>query len=235
MDAASVAATFTELGGSFVCPPVVLARHLEKVQGLVFDWDGVFTTAAKQGSGAVTSFSEADSMGTNMLRFGLWRRGGKLPATVIVTGENNPTAVEFAQREHFDAVYMGVRNKHHVVQHLETQWKLVPAQLACVFDDINDLPVAAACLLRVLVRRAASPLLRALAIEKKLCDYVTAQDGSNHAVRETCELMLGLMGEFDAVVASRTAVDDDYQLYFGQRQSVTTSVFVERQGGIVPL
>jgi len=232
MDAAQVATTFSELGGTFIRQPAEIARHLQDVKGLIFDWDGVFTSGAK-GDGAISSFSEADSMGTNMLRFGLWRQIGGLPAAVIVTGENNPTALEFAQREHFDAVYLGIRSKQEVVDHLSSQRGLKSDQLACVFDDINDLAVAAVCRLRVLVQRSASPLLLEYAIRRDLCDYVTAHDGRNHGVRETCELMLGLLGEFDDVVRSRTAVDESYETYFGQRQQVSTAVFVQRGGEVV--
>lgn len=233
MNTAQVATTFAELGGTFVSRPGEFAAHLARVKGLLFDWDGVFTSGAK-GLAAATSFSEADSMGTNMLRFGLWRQTGALPVTVIVTGENNPTAVEFAQREHFDAIYLGIRRKDQVVRHLAEQRGVSSDEMACVFDDINDLPVAAACGLRVLVRRAASPLLRDHIIKRDLCDYVTAHDGASHAVREACELMLGFLGEFNSVVDARTEVDESYATYFGQRQNVTTEIFVEREGEVVP-
>jgi hypothetical protein len=43
-------------------------------------------------------------------------------------------------------------------------------------------------------------------------------------VREVCELLLGLLGSFDAVVASRVAMDPTYVGYFTARQSVTTEV-----------
>ena len=224
---------FAELGGTFVARPGEFARSLEQVKGLIFDWDGVFNPGTK-GHGAASSFSEADSMGTNMLRFGLWRRDNRLPATFIVTGESNPTAVEFAHREHFDAVYMGIRSKDQVVRHLLEARDLQPDQLACVFDDINDLAVAAECGLRVMVRRSASPLLREYVVDGDLCDYVTAHDAGDHAVREACELMLGLLGEFDNVVQSRTAVDEAYETYFELRQQVSTAAFVEREGAIVP-
>jgi hypothetical protein len=42
-----------------------------------------------------------------------------------------------------------------------------------------------------------------------------------------CELVLGLLGSFDTVVASRVAWDRDYAAYFAARQAVTTE-FVDR-------
>jgi 3-deoxy-D-manno-octulosonate 8-phosphate phosphatase (KDO 8-P phosphatase) len=233
MNSAQVATTFAELGGTFVARPGEFARSLEQVKALLFDWDGVFNSGSK-GHGAASGFSEADSMGTNMLRFGLWRRANSLPVTVIITGESNPTATEFARREHFDAVYMGVRGKQQVIRHLLEERNLEPDNLAWIFDDINDLAVAAECALRVLVRRPASPLMRQYVIDRDLVDYITAHDAADHGVRETCELMLGLLGEFENVVQSRTAVDEAYETYFEARQQVITQVFVEQKGAIVP-
>ena len=101
---------FRELGGTFLTDAAELSKRLEAVRALVFDWDGVFNLGAK-GEGASSGFSEADSMGTNMLRYGLWRRDGALPITAIVTGVDNSTAESFAKREHFHAIYRGVANK----------------------------------------------------------------------------------------------------------------------------
>ena len=41
-------------------------------------------------------------------------------------------------------------------------------------------------------------------------------------MREVCELLLGLLGSFEAVVASRVAWDDEYARYFAARQAVAT-------------
>jgi 3-deoxy-D-manno-octulosonate 8-phosphate phosphatase (KDO 8-P phosphatase) len=57
-----------------------------------------------------------------------------------------------------------------------------------------------------------------------LCDYITAHPPERNAVREVCELLLGLLGSFDAVVASRVAWDDDYARYFAARQAVATQL-----------
>ncbi len=102
--------------------------------------------------------------------------------------------------------------------------QLSSEQLICLFDDVNDLGMAFACGIRVLVRRDASPLLHDYVARQGLCDYITAHPAERHAVREVCELMLGMLGSFDAVVASRVAWDADYARYFAARQSVTTEV-----------
>ncbi len=220
------AARFRELGGTFLTDVTTLSKRLEVVRALVFDWDGVFNEGVKR-QGTDSGFSEADSMGTNMLRYGLWRRDGALPITAIITGQHNATAESFAKREHFHAVYPGVANKGDMIGQFCATYGLEREQIACVFDDINDLGMASECGARFLVRRSSSPMLEEFVTRNDYCDYVTAAEADRYAVREIAELALGVMGVFDAVVRSRSAHDDDYQQYFSARQAVETQ-FVRR-------
>jgi len=223
IDELSSEALFSGLGGVFLTDAAVLRSRLEAVRGLVFDWDGVFNAGVK-GPDSSSAFSEADSMGTNMLRYGLWGRSRVLPVTAIITGEQNAGADLFVQREHFHALYQGVKHKGEAIDHFCSYHELSRSQLACVFDDINDLGMADGCGVRVLIRRASSPLLENFAVRHGLCDYITGAEGGNHAVREVSELLLGLLGVFDAVVQSRRTVDDSYTAYFTDRQAVETEV-----------
>ncbi len=230
-DTEALCGHFTAAGAVFVTPAAELAAKLADIRALVFDWDGVFNTGRK-GHELSSTFSEADSMGTNLLRYGLWRKTGRLPSSALVSGEDNPSAIQFARREHFHSVYIGMSDKRLALRHLCSTHDIEPAQIACVFDDVNDLGMAAMCGIRCLVHRPASPLLRQYAIAQELCDYVTGNDSSNCAVREVCELFLGLLGIFDSVVASRMAYDDSYRDFFAQRQADTTRVFIQRAGEI---
>jgi 3-deoxy-D-manno-octulosonate 8-phosphate phosphatase (KDO 8-P phosphatase) len=187
--------TFHAAGGRFVTPVEELTKKLDQCRAIVFDWDGVFNTGQK-GHTAASGFSEADSMGTNMLRYGLWRTLGELPYTAIISGEDNQSAIAFAERERLTAVYTGIRKKQDVIAHLCAATGLLPLQIACVFDDINDLP-----------------------------DYVTGATAGNFAVREACELLLACMGTYDETLDSRIASDDDYEAYFTARQAVVTATF----------
>ena len=101
-------------------------------------------------------------------------------------------------------------------------------QIACVFDDINDLPMAGICGLRFRVRRRASPLFTEFVDRAELCDYVTGADASNYAVREICELMLGLMDAYSDVVESRVTLDTEYNTYLKARQLVNTDCYRQR-------
>jgi len=220
-------AVFTKLGGTFVTPIGTLAERVRTVRGLVSDWDGVFNQGAK-GDGAESTYSEPDSMGTNLLRYALWRQQGQLPIAALITGAENPSARMFAVREHFHAVYYGSRNKTAAIEALCRTHSVSSDRLVCIFDDVNDLGMAFACGIRVFVQRSASPLLREYVVRQGLCDYVTAHSSERHAVREVCELLLGLLGAFDAVVASRVAWDASYAAYFAARQAVATELVDQR-------
>ena len=216
-------ARFTELGGTFLTDTAALSKRVRAVRALVFDWDGVFNVGVK-GKDKESGFAEADSMGANMLRYGFWRRDKILPVTTIITGENNPVALSFAKREHFHAVYLGVENKSDVIAQLCSSHGLNRDEIACVFDDINDLGMAAECGARFLVRRNSSPLMQDFVLKNNYCDYITAAQADSYAVREITELILGVMGMFDTVVSSRAQHDDDYREYFAARQTTATQL-----------
>ena len=223
---------FSAAGGCFVTPVEELTHKLEQCRAIVFDWDGVFN-AGRKGQSSSSGFSEADSMGTNMLRYGLWRRLGQLPYAAIISGENNESAIAFAEREHLTAVFTGMRDKKQVITHICDNDNLQPEQIACVFDDINDLPMAAECGLRFRVHRKASPMFAEFADRREFCDYVTGANSDSFAVREICELMLGLMGSYTDVVASRVARDARYEDYFTIRQAVVTRLYGQEEETIV--
>lgn len=223
----AVAERFAALGGVFLTPPGALASKLEAVRGLVFDWDGVFNRGVK-GEGSASTFSEADSMGTNLLRYALWRRDGSLPSSAIITGELNPSARRFVDREHFDALYQGIKDKGDALESFRARHGLARRELVCVFDDVNDLAMAEGCGVRMLVRRSASPLLGEYVAAQGAADYITGNGADAYAVREIAELLIGLMGAFTVVVESRVLLDERYRSYFDARQAIKTEL--ERHG-----
>ncbi|MCP5106806.1 MAG: phosphatase, partial [bacterium] len=173
---------FKKSGGCFCIPAVELEKKIRGVRGFVFDWDGVFHIGHK-GEGHSGVFSESDSMGTNMLRYGYWRMHGELPFMAIISGERDKTASMFAERESFHAVYTGIRDKKNALEHACGKVGVEPSQMGCVFDDINDLAMARYCGLRVQVRRSASPLFMEYTARGGGCDYITGHSAHEHAVR----------------------------------------------------
>jgi 3-deoxy-D-manno-octulosonate 8-phosphate phosphatase (KDO 8-P phosphatase) len=222
-DIAEIESLLSGLGAHFVVSIEDLQRRLERIEAFVFDWDGVFNRGEK-GEGAPSSFSEPDSMGTNLLRYAFWRARGKLPVCAIVSGADNPTARSFARREHFTAVYTGFADKTVAFEKLESRYSVGRDTIAYLFDDANDFSAAAGCGLRCLVRRDASPLLREYAVTSGLVDYVTAARAGEYPVREVAEMLVGLFGDYRGVFGSRHAFDAEYQAYFSQRQAGDTEV-----------
>jgi 3-deoxy-D-manno-octulosonate 8-phosphate phosphatase (KDO 8-P phosphatase) len=63
-----VLAPFRAGGALLVASAGELRARLAGVRAFLFDWDGVFNTGLKS-DGSPSGFSEADSMGTNLIRF----------------------------------------------------------------------------------------------------------------------------------------------------------------------
>lgn len=220
----TIARHFADLGGVFVVPATDLAAKIKNIQALIFDWDGVFNDGTKDAERPST-FNEADSMGTNMLRYGLWLRNGRLPVSAVISGEKNDAAKYFVKREHFDAIFSGIGDKRLAVEHLCAKFKIPSETIACVFDDINDLSMVKMCGVRCLVRRTASPLFTKYTRDRKLCDYISGCESGNQIVREISELFLGLSGNFEKVIDSRLAFDQSYREYFSRRQAIPTRFY----------
>jgi len=213
---------FTQLGGNFCRPFAEFKEKLAKIKAYLFDWDGVFNDGVKMEKGG-SPFSEVDAMGTNLLRFGHWLKHDNLPYFGIITGEENPAALYLAKRECFHAVYLKSKNKLVAFDHFLRSHQLQQHEVAFVFDDVLDLGVAERCGVRVLVKRAATPMFQNYAIKNEMADYITANH--DHAVRETCELMLATLDRYDQAVNYRSQFHENYKIYLGIRQRVETKSY----------
>lgn len=220
---------FTNLGGQFCTDAEALKKKLSIVKALIFDWDGVFNDGTKNENGSST-FNEPDSMGINMLRFNAWLLHNKLPLAVIISGERNSFSFQYAKRERFHAVYFKAANKKQALDHLLTQHKISCEEIAFVYDDILDLSLAQICGVRIMVNRTANPLFKNYIIENKLADYITANVSGNFPLREACELMIGLSGDYNTTIKHRIDFSEPYQRYLNERQSVTTNFFTNQDG-----
>ncbi len=105
--------------------------------------------------------------------------------------------------------------------------------MAFVLDDVLDLSIAGRCGLRFLIRREAGPLFKTYVKEKGLCDYISANSGSQYGVREICELVLGISGVFSDVVDNRVKFSNKYHMYISKRNSVSTAFYTKKDGIIV--
>jgi 3-deoxy-D-manno-octulosonate 8-phosphate phosphatase (KDO 8-P phosphatase) len=223
--------TFGNIGGSFVTPAPQIALKLKNIKAFVFDWDGVYNDATKS-SGHPNGFSEADSMGINLLRYDYYFRTGQLPVSAIITGQENPTALDFARRESFSAIYFNIKNKNEAFKHFCANHQLKPENIAWFFDDILDLGIAKECGLRFYLGRNSQPLTTQFVIANNMADYISANSGGQHALRECCELAMGLNGNFDQLLNNRLSFNDNYAEYFTNRNAIKPVVFTKKESGI---
>ena len=225
---------FSEKGGVFRIPSNEIQNRLLNVNALVLDWDGVFNDGVKDGEGG-SLFSEVDSMGINMLRFSYYLKYERVLPVFIITGENNKPALRLSEREHFNGVYLKTTKKIDAIEHINKQFGLHHSGIAFVFDDVLDLGVAEEVLLRFYVRREANVLLNELVEDQKLADYFTFNTGSNNAVREVCELCMGLIGNYCETINQRKDFSPLYKAYLNTRNTIITQKFTGNKGEIEEL
>jgi 3-deoxy-D-manno-octulosonate 8-phosphate phosphatase (KDO 8-P phosphatase) len=215
-----VSNAFTSIGGQFILSPDKIKAKLADIKAFVFDWDGVFNNGFK-GENTTGLFSESDSAGLNLMRYSYYRTTKVIPPASIITGENNPAAIFFSKRENFNVVYMQVLNKATAIAHLCSKNNISPSQVACVFDDINDLSMAKVCGLRFMVKKSAAPALEAYAVNNNFCDYITGNEQDKYPIREMCELIMAFNGTYEDSISSRINMDDTYKKFLKQRKSAT--------------
>lgn len=195
--------------------------QFKSIKAILFDWDGVFHSGHKNHLGE-SSFSEADSMGLNLIRLGLFLEHGEIPYTAIITGEQNPTAHYLAGREHLHGLFYGVKDKKIILDHLLDNYAIAPHEILFVFDDVLDLSLARAVGFRFMVKREASKILFEHAKHQDLLDFYTTKDGGEHAVREITEFLLDTMGVFKKTIDCRVNFGEEYQIYWNKRQAIAT-------------
>jgi len=227
--------SYRKKGTQFILPQEELIAKLKGVKALIFDWDGVFHSGYKSENQS-SLFSEADSMGVNMLRFAYsLLNDGEIPYTAIITGENNKTAFYWAEREHLDDVFFKIKDKVEILNWLEENKGLKKEEVLFVFDDILDLSMAKECGVRYMINRDASIALHSYCKENKMCDLITANDGGNHAVRELCELTINLLGNWNTVVTERITFNNKYAPYIKKRQQIETNIYTLKNGEVLAI
>jgi 3-deoxy-D-manno-octulosonate 8-phosphate phosphatase (KDO 8-P phosphatase) len=220
---------FTELGGIFCRPFAEIQSRLKTIKAFIFDWDGVFNNGMKSAVGG-SPFSEVDAMGTNMLRFGYFLKNKSMPKVAILTGEENPAAAFLGNRECFHGIYFKSTDKRLAFEHFLSAHHLKGEEVAFVFDDVLDLAVAEKCGLRFQVKHEGAPLLQQYTKDKNIADYITATE--THAVREVCELMLGIYGNYKDAIFHRSQFDSAYQEYLKARNQVKPTTWVTKDGKV---
>ena len=222
MDTQFVYSLFQQNGGKFSLSLEDFIRRLHSIKAFVFDWDGVFNTGQKS-SQFPSTFLEADSMGLNMLRFGYWLTHHHTQAyCAIITGANNEGARKFVEREHMHEVFFSFSNKEDAIHYFCTQYTLEKSEICYLFDDVNDIGIAKDVGLRIQIPRPGSLLFNSYVESHSCRDYLCAQSGGEFAVRESCELILGMYGIYDEAITLRSTFHESYLRYWKERQGIPT-------------
>ena len=169
--------------------PDVLARA-RAVRLVVLDVDGVLTDGRiiyGTGGMELKAFDVRDGHGVRM-----FHRAGL--RTAILTGRASDVVTRRAEELGIADVVQGARDKLAAYRELLARHALADAQVACIGDDVTDLPLFARAGLAVAVPGAA-PEARAAA------HYVTGRTGGRGAVREVLDLILKAQGLWDEALA----------------------------------
>jgi len=212
---------FKDLGGIFITPAKQIEASLAGIRVFIFDWDGVFNSGVKTGETG-SPYSEIDSMGINMLRFSYYMRYGHIPLLFIITGMNNQTALDFSKREHFDGIFMNLKNKRSALESINENFRITPDEAAFFFDDIIDIEVAMKCKLSFFVNNRSNPLLFNYVRTNNIASYISGSSAGCHAVREICELLTGLNGNYNQTVEARSRFTGIYEEYQKARNEIAT-------------
>ncbi|HXB39130.1 MAG TPA: phosphatase [Bacteroidia bacterium] len=227
----STQGTYESIGAEFMIPQYKISEKLEAIKAFVFDWDGVFNNGEKRADGS-SSFSEIDSMGTNLLRFSHYLKNKKFPYTAVISGEKNETAFFFCKREHFYASYSKFSDKRIALQHFCETHNIKPAEICYFFDDVLDLPIASVAGLRIFIKRKSGLQFTNYVKQNHLADYITGSNSGEFAVREACEMLMAANGVFDQAITQRMNFDDNYKQYIAARNDTATFFFTLSNGQV---
>ena len=220
--------TFSAIGGIFLSPVSKIKTELDSVDAFIFDWDGVFNAGIKTGDTG-SPFSEVDSMGINLLRFSRWLMNHTIMPVFIITGENNPSAVRLSQREHYNAIFINFLDKSKALKIVEEKYRNERDKLAIVFDDVLDIRIAHVVRLAFCIGRKSTPLFENYIRKNGICDYITGSAGNEYAVREVCELIMGIEGGYTKTLEERIVYSNSYQEYLAERNRTETGIIDSKE------
>ncbi|MDU7693539.1 MAG: HAD hydrolase family protein [Helicobacter sp.] len=159
------------------------------IQLLILDVDGTLTDGKlyylKDGSD-FKAFNAQDGLGLEcFLR--LQKR------VAIISGRKSESVLRRFEELNLSDCYLGVSDKLPVALDLIRKYSLKKEQVACVGDDLNDIPLFSACGLRFAPNNASALL-------KPFVDVILSRNGGDGAVREAVEYILHKEGCVDKVL-----------------------------------
>jgi 3-deoxy-D-manno-octulosonate 8-phosphate phosphatase (KDO 8-P phosphatase) len=159
--------------------PAAVVRRAKGIKLLVMDVDGILTDGRviyTAGGETQVAFDIQDGHGIKLaLRAGL--------GLAIITGRESEVVAQRARELGIAELHQKALDKLVVFQKLVARHRLSPSQVACMGDDLLDLPLLLRVGLAVTVPGAVDEVRAA-------AHYVTRRAGGRGAVREAIELLL---------------------------------------------
>ncbi|WP_394998071.1 KdsC family phosphatase [uncultured Helicobacter sp.] len=153
---------------------------MKKIQLLLLDVDGTLTTGEityTQSGEEIKSFHIRDGLALSVWNKQLGRK------SAIITGRDSLIVQKRAQELGIEHIYMGVSDKGAVVREILNKLGLESDEVACIGDDLNDLPMFK-CIKHTYAPKDGAKEIKALA------KVVLGKKGGKGAVREMIEDIL---------------------------------------------
>jgi 3-deoxy-D-manno-octulosonate 8-phosphate phosphatase (KDO 8-P phosphatase) len=168
--------------------PAALGRRAKAVKLLVLDVDGIMTDGRMiySADGEQMAFHILDGHGIKLaLRCGL--------SLAIISGRESSMVTRRARELGVEEVHQRVLDKLPVFESLLLRKGLTASQVACMGDDLLDLPLLLRAGLAITVPGAADEVRAAAHFE-------TRRPGGEGAVREAIEFLLKAQGHWPGVM-----------------------------------
>ncbi len=161
-------------------------KRANKITHFVLDVDGVFTDGSvfysKDGE-LSKQFDMRDGMGLEILR----ETGVEV---MVMTSEQSEIVAQRMKKLKIKNVYMGVKDKYALLNHILNEKSLSLYNIAYVGDDINDL--ANICS----VGWSLTPK-NAILVVKQNTDVILPNNSANGAIRTACDFIINYNKRFD--------------------------------------
>ena len=152
----------------------------KNIKLLILDVDGVLTDGklyiADDGT-ETKSFHVQDGLGLKLL-------SENAIAVAVISGRKSKATMLRLEELGIKHSYYGVIDKTQPFNLLKQQLRLQNENIACIGDDLPDLPIIQTAGFGIAVANAVLKVRQA-------ADYVTKAKGGEGAVREICDIILG--------------------------------------------
>jgi len=170
--------------------PVDLERRARGITTLVLDVDGVLTDGgillASDGAELKRFDVQDGSAIVYLIRAGL--------RVAIISGRRAAAVEARAQELGIEDVYQGYHWKLDAFEELQKKHGLRAEEIACIGDDLPDIPLMRMAGLGVAVANARPEVIG-------VAHHVTRAAGGAGAVREAAEWLLKIQGKWDGILA----------------------------------